>query len=390
MHSERLAARGLHEVSAGAGRVTIFSGAWLHAPLDEMGFAMRSIAGALSRLAEVEVLVPGNPMTWPDGGFDVTAIGVPRAGGIWPHPDEVTAGGTGRARRLAPPGRSVAAVVETGDEEAHHLAGALLPGLAVVTVGASGASGAGGAGPTDESRGTDGKMLAAVDLASSGADTSEAKDPHAHRRRVHPVGLYARVHPGALDRRHYGLRSVPEYDLVLGDRAGAIQARWPSDRIRWLLARFARQHVVVVEGAEATVWRSRSNVGRFGVHTRMDLWLLMAHARCVVDLLPGALFARESVEALRYGVPVVAPTGSSAAALADAGGALRFSSTAELLECVESLGDPARRRALAGAGRAVADRWYGDPGGLVARLAALLEGLDATGAQSNHAHVATP
>lgn len=385
VRSERPEARELDEVNAG---VTVLSSAWLHAPLDEMGFAMRSIAGALSRLGEVDVLVPGPPGTWADGGFDVTAIGVPRAGRTWPHPDDVTARPPHDAHAGARRGRPVAVVVGTGDEDAHHLAAALLPGIPVVTVGARGrpVRTASGASPGS----SESEMLVAVDLAPDEAGGTEARRSHADRRRVHPVGLYDRVHPGAFDRRHYGLRSVPEYVLVLGDRAGVLQSRWPSDRVRWVLARFARQHVVVVEGAEASVWRSRSNVGQFGVHTRMDLWLLMAHARGVVDLMPGALFARECVEAMRYGVPVVAPAGSSAAALADAGGALCFSSTAELLSCVESLGDPVRRQALSEAGRAVADRWYGDPDGLVDRLASVLETLDAIGARSTPAPGARP
>lgn len=360
------------------GGVAVLSSAWLQAPLDEMGFAMRSIAGALSRLGEVDVLVPGPPGTWADGGFDVTAIGAPRAGRNWPDPDDVTCG-PADAHAGAPRERPVAVIVETGDEDAHHLAAARFPGSPVVTVGARRrpvpvSSGAAAGSP-------DAAMLAAVDLAphEAGGGGGTGAKPRAGRR-VHPVGLYTRVHAGAFDRRHYGLRSVPEYVLVLGDRTGAPLCQWPSEHVRWVLARFARRHVVVVEGAEASVWRSRSNVGHFGVHTRMDLWLLMAHARGVVDLMPGTLFARECVEALRYGVPVVAPAGSSAAALADAGGALCFSSTAELLSCVDALGDPVRREALSDVGRAVADRWYGDPDGLVDRLASLLETREGPGA----------
>lgn len=379
VRSEGPEARELDGVNAG---VTVLSSAWLHAPRDEMGFAMRSIAGALSRLGEVDVLVPGPPRTWADGGFDVTAIGVPRAGRTWPDPDDVTAWAPHDAHAGARRGRPSAVVVQTGDEDAHHLAAALLPGLPVVAVGSRGrpvptASGA-SLGPSE------GEILAAVDLAPEGAAGTGARESDADRR-LHPVGLYARVHPGAFDRRHYGLRSVPEHVLVLGDRTGALRSRWPSERVRWVLARFARQHVVVVEGAQASVWRSRSNVGQFGVHTRMDLWLLMAHARGVVDLMPGTLFARECVEALRYGVPVVAPAGSCAVALADAGGALCFSSTAELLSCVETLGDPVRRQDLSQAGRAVADQWYGDPDGLVDRLASVLETLDAIGARGTPA-----
>jgi hypothetical protein len=99
----------------------------------------------------------------------------------------------------------------------------------------------------------------------------------------------------------------------------------------------------------------------------MDLWILMAQATGLVDLLPGGVFARECIESLRYGVPVAVPAGSAADGIAERGG-LRFSSTAELLSCADALFDPAVREALGSAGRAAADHWYGDPEGLVRRL----------------------
>ncbi|MGH8987685.1 MAG: hypothetical protein ACRDXC_03685 [Acidimicrobiales bacterium] len=318
--------------------VAVFSSSWTEAPRSELAAAVRSIAGALTRLAEVDVFVPGTGQPFGDGAFDVTPISErdpPRrsytAAVVEPYPG----GAAAMARPVASPA----------------------PGTPVFAVGAA---------PTP----VDGILdvgLDCVDAGGGGARCRSGVDPEVHR-----VGLYARVHPGARSRRHYGLGDVPEYLLVLGDRQIVPAQCSPTDRVRWLLARFARRHVVVLEGGVARAWRSRSCVAEFDVHTRMDLWILMAQAWAVVDLLPGDLYARECVEALRLGVPVVVPDGGAAARLARAGGGLRFASTADLLACVDALFDPAARASLGAAGRQATDRWYGDPHAFVARLGGAL------------------
>jgi hypothetical protein len=305
-----------------------------------MAAAMRSIAGALSRVADVDVVVPGDGPRVADGAFDLTPAGGP-ARDRWPEPEHVAPA----------PQRHEVVLVEAADEDGRALAASMAPGAAVWTVGRTGRA--------------EGALLA-VDVTGY-AEEGEVPFPGLHR-----VGLYARIHPGARVRRHYGLRSIPEYLLVLGDRLGIPTGPWPSARVRWVLARFPRRHVVVVEGGTARVWRSRSCVAEFGVHTRTDLWILMARAIGVVDMLPGEVFARECVEALRYGTPIAVPAGSAADGLARSGGGLRFSSTTELLACVDALIDPPTRHALSSTGKRLADRWYGDPQGLVARLAKVL------------------
>ncbi len=312
-------------------RIAVLSPSWVEAPHSEIAEAVRSIAGALSRLAPVDVFVPGDGASFADGAFDVTPIGGARA----------------------PRVRYEAVVVEAGrrgDGELVRSAGSLAAGAPVLAVG--------GARFT-----VDGVLDVGLDGADGGAGTAPA---------VHHVGLYARVHPDARSRRHDGLGGIADYLLVLGDHPGVPATPNPSRRTRWLLARFARQHVVVVEGGVARAWRSRSCVAQFDVHTRMDLWILMAQSKGVVDLLPGDVYARECVEALRLGVPIVVPGGSAADRLASAAGGMRFTSTAELLSCAEALDDPATRTALASFGREVADRWYGDPHAVVARLAGAL------------------
>lgn len=335
-------------------RVALYSPAWTRAPESEVAVAMRSIAGALSRLAGVDVFVPGEGPPFADGAFDVTPIGGERA--------ERVPGVPGAPYR--------AVLVEAGNDdlELASTAGTLAAGAPVLSVGAVRAR-------------VDGVLdvgLVDVEAPAGGGPVGGAAPA------VHHVGLYARVHPGARSRRHYGLGAVPEYLLVLGDRPGMPTSPSPSDRARWLLARFPRRYVVVLEGGTARVWRSRSCVAQFDVHTRMDLWILVAQAWGVVDLLPGDLYARECVESLRYGVPVVVPAGSPADGLVQAAGGMRFTSTADLLSCVEALSEPAVRAALASRGREVADRWYGDPDGLIYRLAGALDlpgPADLTGAE---------
>ncbi len=325
-----------------------------------MAAAVRSIAGAFSRLGAVDVFVPFTGPPIADGAFELTPVGG-RPGGGWP---ESGAGAAGAARQ-----RYRAAIVEAGDGAARWLAATFAP-TSVLAIGRT---------PDD-----DGTTLLRVDLVGGGGDggggdgeragrvRAEANQTGAPPSRTHPVGLYARIDPAASRRRHYGLRSVPDYLIVLGDRAGTPAPPWPSARTRWLLARFARRYVVVVEGGVARAWRSRSCVAEFEVHTRMDLWILMARATCVVDLSPGEVYARECVEALRYGVPVAVPTGSAADGLVTHGGGVGFSSTSELCNCVETLCDSASRTTFGERGRALADHWYGDSGGLVARLSEVL------------------
>ncbi len=349
-------------------RIAVLTASWRSAPLGETATAIRSIAGALSQLAAVDVFVPGTGPQAADGAFDPVPIGA-GADATWPAAADATTAARYRA-----------VVVEAGDTGALGLAASMAPDVPVLCVGRAGragqtaqashAAGATDAGMSATARAATARAGAvlAVDLLPDEGDTSTGPS-------VHRIGLYARVHPGASARRHYGLRAISDYLLVLGDRTGAPLDPWPSRRARWLLARFPRRYLVVVEGGTARIWRSRSCVGEFGVHTRMDLWILMAQATGVVDLLPGEVFARECVESLRYGVPVAVPDGSAADGLANGGGGLRFTSTAELLSCADALFDPATRDPLAARGREVADRWYGDPDALLRRLDGVLGAL---------------
>jgi hypothetical protein len=187
------------------------------------------------------------------------------------------------------------------------------------------------------------------------------------------IGLHVPVNPLAAERPHNAL-GFTDYLLVLTDRGGG--ARRAEDDVtgagRWLAAAFPRHHLVVVESGAATVWRCRALRGVITVDSRTDLWRLMAHALAVIDLRPGPLVARECVEALRYGTPVIVPEGTAAARLAAAGGGLSFDDMDGLFGCVDQVDDASRRDTLSTEGRVQADARYGDADGFVARVGAAL------------------
>ena len=96
------------------------------------------------------------------------------------------------------------------------------------------------------------------------------------------------------------------------------------------------------------------------VYTRTDLWRLLAHARLTIDLAPGRIIARECIESLLFGTPIVVPEQSTARAHALAGGGMTFSGYQELLACVTRLADEGVRTTLSADGRRYADARYGD------------------------------
>jgi hypothetical protein len=267
-----------------------------------------------------------------DGLFDVHPVGTGPQG-AWPGPGAATL-----------PGGPEPAVVllAAGDSGARDLARAAAPGATQVEVGA--------AGPGPGLR---------LWTGPPGGD-----DPGA-------VGLHVAVHPLAAAQPHNGI-GFGDYLLVLTDRAGRPSDPSPTAAVAWLSAARPGDHVVVVEGGEAEVWRGRARRGRIGVDTRTDLWRLVAHARVVVDLAPGTLVARECVETQRYGIPLVAPAGTLGAAHATAGGGAAFAGAAGLLAAVEAAGTPGSRPGRSARARAYAEAAYGDPAAFVDRVGRVL------------------
>jgi hypothetical protein len=130
--------------------------------------------------------------------------------------------------------------------------------------------------------------------------------------------------------------------------------------------------VVVVEDATAAVWRGRALRGIVSVYTRTDLWRLMAHARATIDLAPGRIVARECIESLRFGTPIIVPTQSAARPHADAGGGMTYTGFSDLLACVTELSDDTVRDTMSTQGRRYADTQYGDQKAFVERVSRVL------------------
>ncbi|HEX4126404.1 MAG TPA: hypothetical protein VHX67_02360 [Acidimicrobiales bacterium] len=186
-----------------------------------------------------------------------------------------------------------------------------------------------------------------------------------------PLGVHVPVNPLAERHRHHGF-GFTDYLLVLSDRSGAHAE--PPAAAAWLSAAFGDIDVVVVVDAVAWAWKGRALRGKVTVDTRMDLWRLLAHANSCVDLAPGAHIARECVEAMRLGTPIIVPAGSGPAEVhARATGGATFSDEAELLRGAAALLAEPRRADAAVSARRYADERYGDPVGLVGRVGTLLE-----------------
>lgn len=306
----------------------------------ELSFVTRALAGAASRAGPVAVIVPAAAgPTEPDGAFDLFGSGI-GSGDRWPDPD--------RAAWPAPLQPDSMIVVDEADGSALALLAHFAPGRVIRTVAPC--------EPGELSPAPLPLPLAPA-LLGNGADA---------------MGVHVPVNPLAATHRHNGL-GFTGYLLVLSGRIGAPAHRPPSPMVAWLTARFPRDDIVVVEDAMAAVWRGRSLRGVVGVDTRTDLWRLLAHARLTIDLAPGPIIARECVESLRFGTPVVVPTESAAQQHADAGGGLSFSGFAELLHCVEQMCDHETRDAMSVRGRRYADERYGDPGAFVAQVAATIQ-----------------
>ncbi len=98
----------------------------------------------------------------------------------------------------------------------------------------------------------------------------------------------------------------------------------------------------------------------------------MAHARVTVDLAPGPIIARECVESLRFGTPILVPAESAARPHAEAGGGMTFSGYPELLAGVAHLFDESVRATMSSRGRSYADTHYGDQRAFVDSVARAL------------------
>ena len=297
-------------------------------------------------------MVPGEGDVSADGAFDVVRTSVAAAGRAAPT-------GAGPGRRAY----DGVLVVAPAPPSTLELA-ARLGDVHVLELGGSEAS---AAGLNHPSAGGHGRRPLVVAPGSHTAPSMTG---------AHELDIPVTVHPSA---RHEPLNGIgcDDYVLVLGvgapESAGAttIEPRGPSAGARWLIARFSRGFVLTLEHGIVTVWRTRSPLGCLRVGTRMDLWRLMAFARAVVDLAPGPLLARESVESMLLGTTAVVPDEGVAGYHAAQGAALAYRSVSELFDAVERSGTaPA-----SDLGPSYAASRYGSPGRLVEQVGTAF-GLD--------------
>jgi hypothetical protein len=303
----------------------------------ELASVIRSVAAAVSRFARVSVLAPGRVGDRrPDGAFDVVGVGYP---GSYRWPSGVDP--------------ACAAVV---DEPAPDLEG-LLSGTPV-----------------------------SIAFSLCGGLTTE---PEAERDLfwqplplVRPVAggpfvkVYVPVNPMAERDRHHGF-GFTGYLLVLSGRTRPHDD--PPDPVAWLTAAYPDRDILVIERATASAWKGRALRGSAAVETQMDLWRLVAHAEVCIDLAPGPLLARECVEAMRFGTPIIAPRGSGAAVTHAGAGGWIFASPDELIATVAQLRESDVRSDTSRRAKEYADQSYGNPDAFVNSLENLLAlpGLEA-------------
>jgi hypothetical protein len=290
----------------------------------ELAFATRSLAGAASRLGPVTILVPGDPeLVEADGLFDLRGVGE-RGSLRWP--DGVPTDTTIIVDELSADVTHLLGV--TGDAPVFFLSDSNVPPAAI------------------------GRHLRLV----GGED---------------PVGVHVPVNRLAAQHRHHGF-GFTDYVLVLSDRTGDHDGA-PPPAAAWVSAAFTGADVVVVEDAVAWAWKGRALRGKVSVDTRMDLWRLLAHANACIDLAPGPSIARECIEALRFGTPIIVPEWAGAASVhaQESGGSI-FGDADDLLMAVGRMRDEADRSRVSEAGRRYSESRFGDPAALVARVRALL------------------
>ncbi len=296
----------------------------------ELSYATRLIAGAASRCGPVSVLVPGaTGPSEPDGAFDLESLGV--AGQLrWPRQ------GSG----------DHAVVVDDLTPEIAALLSRVEP-RAVFYLSAS----SDGHPPSWQR----------LHLVDSGIGSTEQS-----------VNVHIPVNPLAELHRHHGF-GFTGYQLVLSDRRDCGNEEGPPPAVAWLSSAFHDADVLVVEDAVASAWRGRALRGRVTVDTRMDLWRLVAHANVCIDLGPGPYIARECIEALRFGTPIIVPEHSGPAVVhAREGGGSTFGDPGELLAAAAAMRSEGHRSAASDAGRRYADQRFGDATALVKRLRPLL------------------
>ena len=187
---------------------------------------------------------------------------------------------------------------------------------------------------------------------------------------VHRIGAPLRANPTSMSEPNPWVGDT-DYILVRTDTAcdGAGDPQY--DLARMIRLRFPERPVGICHRDAFCAWHmGRCSTG-WPIERSSDLARLAAWAALTVDLRPGPLFARECIDSLLYGTPIVVPRGSRALEHAQRGrGGLWFDSAGELMGCVDAMLDPDVHAALAARGRAYAEEEFGSTERFVTRVTA--------------------
>jgi hypothetical protein len=389
----------LHLLADGAPRVAILTPRWSEA--NEAGWALRQLAGALACAAEVHIITLEGTVAseFADGVFFVHRLGtadraadlrrdiVLAAIGAAPAPgrldgddaggsiDEILAkslrapwsSGAHLLRRIAP---DLVVVADYRQLGALELVDEHCPATPMLLVPLAGAIEA-----------TILSMFAPVFHRAGAAVVFTDRESrlcveHLAAEHVHFVGLPLAVNPSVLREPEPRVGGGRDYVLVLVDRPLPAGNRDPG--LALLEMRFA-SHRVVVSGPSSLSVREPGGapVQEWEEAIRSsDLLRLMAWAQVTVDLHPGGLFARRSLESLLHGTPIVVPADSSAREHAELGSAgLWFDNVGGLVWATEAMLDPTRRSVLGDQGQRYVQGRYGTTATFVSRIMAAIEDL---------------
>jgi len=192
---------------------------------------------------------------------------------------------------------------------------------------------------------------------------------------AHHVGLPLSANRSVLREPNVFLEDL-DYVLVISATKAQSNER-SAAFMRLLRARFTRQTIALVSPNSFTVSRKGIERRFETVERGTDMLRLVAWARATVDLSPGRLFARRSLESLLYSTPIVVPSESRAREHAELGGGLWFDGPSDLMYCVDAMFDRDVSDALGAQGNAYAEGIYGSPDHFVDHVVSAT-GLQAT------------
>ncbi len=209
---------------------------------------------------------------------------------------------------------------------------------------------------------------AATVLAVTENERSSIVEFHGGGERVHRIGAPLAANQSALSEPNTWVGDTG-YILVLTD-SGSEEAHQETDLSRLIRLRFPDIPVGISHSDSFCAWHHGRLSQGWAVERSSDMARLMAWARLTVDLRPGRLFARQCIDSLLYGTPIViAHDNRPAREHAERGrGGLWFADPAQLTWCIEALLDGPSRDTFSDQGRSYAEDEYGSTDRFIERV----------------------